>query len=186
MASASLNIPQTKPASERIDGRLERKMSPFGLHAQVQLAIAAALRAWAIERGVGRVGTEWDYDLTPPGDRTHRIVPDVAFLAYDRVAYDDDEAAQIPRIAPNVAIEILSEGQSVERSQRRIAILLACQAELLVFVDPRAREAWLVDRDGTRHLRDDDVIAHPALSGFHVRLQDCFEKPPPHHTPTSS
>src|SRR5579862_330801 len=124
MATLPLPIPETKPAMELIDGRLVQKMSPYGLHARVQAAIVSALHEWSDARGRGRVGTEWDYDLTPPGEKTNRLVPDVAYLSYDRVAYEDDDAAQVPTIAPNVAVEVLSREQTLANSQRRIEILL--------------------------------------------------------------
>jgi Uma2 family endonuclease len=85
-----LLIPQTKPAMEFIDGMFVRKMSPFGLHARVQLIVAARMQAWADERGRGRVGTEWDFDLTPPGESTNRLVPDAAYLSYARVGFEDE------------------------------------------------------------------------------------------------
>ena len=145
-------FPETKPATEFIDGRLAQKMSPFGLHARVQRVVAAALGDWSDERGRGRVGTEWDFDLTPTGGRTNRLVPDVAFLSYDRVPYEDEAEAQVPIVAPDVAIEILSQGQTLENSERRISIFLACGAKLIVLLDPRREVAWLVDAAGSREL----------------------------------
>jgi Uma2 family endonuclease len=164
---------------ELIDGRLVQKMSPYERHAYAQATMIVALREWADAKGRGRVGPEWDYDLTPPGDRTHRLVPDVAFLAYDRVGYDDEEAAQVPATAPNVAVEILSQGQTLENSQRRIEIYLACGSQVVILIDPRAEDAWLVDNTGVRHLNREDVIEHPALPEFALQLKRCFDRVPP-------
>lgn len=179
MPHSTLAIPETKPATELIDGHQAQKMSPYGLHSRVQGAVVTALRQWADARGRGRVGPEWDYDLTPPGDRTHRLVPDVAYLSYDRISYDDEEAAQIPKVAPNAAIEILSEGQTLESSQRRIAIFLRSGADVVILIEPRSQEAWIVDSHATRHLRRDDVIEHPAMPEFLLPLSRCFERVPP-------
>jgi Uma2 family endonuclease len=179
MPHTPLPIPETKPATELIDGLLVRKMSPYGLHARVQRIVASALGNWSDELGRGRVGTEWDFDLTPAGERTNRLVPDVAFLSYARVPYEDDEDAQVPVIAPDVAVEILSQGQTLENSHRRIAIFLACGAKLVVLIDPRAENAWLVDGAGVRVLGGDEAIEHPALPGFSLPLARCFERIPP-------
>jgi Uma2 family endonuclease len=179
MAYTPLPIPETKPATEFVDGRMLQKMSPYGLHARVQCAVAAALGAWSDERGRGRVGTEWDFDLTPPGRATNRLVPDVAFLSYERVAYDDRGAAQVPVVAPDVAIEILSQGQTLENSRRRIEIFLACGASLVVLIDPRAELAWLVDPNGTRSLARNESIEHAALPEFSLPLARCFDEVPP-------
>jgi Uma2 family endonuclease len=179
MRTRSLVVPETKPATEFLDGCLVQKMSPFGLHARVQLAVAAALRGWADARGRGRVGTEWDFDLTPPGSSTNRLVPDAAFLSYERVGFTDENGAQIPKISPNVAVEILSKGQTFDRSRRRIEIYLACGAELVIVIDPRAEEAWLVDANGAIHLGSGESIRHPALPEFSLDLRACFELVPP-------
>ena len=179
MSYTPLQIPETKPATEFIDGCLVQKMSPLGLHARVQAAVAIALGTWSDERGRGRVGPEWDYDLTPPGGSTNRLVPDVAYLSYDRVAYENEAAAQVPTVAPNVAVEILSQGQNLANSQRRIDIFLACGAELVILIDPRAEEAWLVDANGTAHLTRDDTIVHSALPDFSLPLRRCLELVPP-------
>jgi Uma2 family endonuclease len=179
MPAKPLEIPETKPATEFIDGQLVQKMSPFGLHARVQLAVAAALRSWADERGRGRVGTEWDFDLTPPGSRTNRLVPDAAYLSYDRVGYDEEEAAQVPVVAPNVAVEILSKGQTLENSAHRIEIYLGCGTELVVLVDPREEEAWLIDAAAVHYLDGHAAIEHAALPEFSLPLRSCFDMVPP-------
>ena len=174
-----LSIPETKPATELIDGYLAQKMSPYERHGYAQRIVASVLGDWADAKGRGRVATEWDYDLTPPGERTNRLVPDVAYLSYERISYEDDEAAQVPTVAPNVAVEILSEGQTLANSRRRIEIFLKCGAELVVLVDPRAEEGWLIDSNATRHLTRDDAIEHSALPEFTLPLKRCFEKVPP-------
>jgi Uma2 family endonuclease len=179
MAYTPLPIPETKPATEFVDGHMVQKLSPYGLHARVQRAVAGALGDWADARGRGRVGTEWDFDLTPRGQSTNRLVPDVAYLSYERVAYDDPAAAQVPVIAPDVAIEILAQGQTLENARRRIEIFLACGARLVVLIDPRLERAWLVDRNGTRSLARDEAIEHPALPEFSLPLARCFDEVPP-------
>jgi Uma2 family endonuclease len=179
MPTTPLPIPETTPATEFIDGRPAQKMSPFGLHARVQRVVAAALGDWSDERGRGRVGTEWDFDLTPPGERANRLVPDVAFLSYDRVSYEDVDGSEVPVVAPDVAVEILSHGQTLENSSRRLQIFFACGTELVVLIDPRAELAWLVDASGARTLSGNDAIAHPSLPGFALPLRRCFDEVPP-------
>ena len=179
MALSHLPIPETKPATEFIDGRMVQKMTPYGLHARVQLTVGSALLEWSEDRGRGRVGSEWDYDLTPPGERTHRLVPDVAYLSYERVAFDDEAAAQVPKVAPNVIVEILSEGQNLANSQRRLQIFFACGTELAILIDPRAEVAWLCEPGRTRTIAADEIIAHEALPDFALPLRKCFERTPP-------
>jgi Uma2 family endonuclease len=172
-------FPETKPATEFIDGHLVQKMSPRGLHARVQAAFSFALTAWAEAGGRGRVGVEWDFDLTPPGERKNRLTPDVAYVSYVRIPYEDDEAAEIPIVAPNVAVEILSPGQSPANSQERIRIFLACGAELVILVDPRAEYAMLYDGGEPQRVERAGLIEHPALPEFSMPLLRAFTKPQP-------
>jgi Uma2 family endonuclease len=179
MPSKPLDVPETKPATEVIDGLFTQKMSPFGLHSRVQLRIAAALQAWSDECGRGRVGTEWDFDITPPGDRTHRLVPDAAYLSYERVDFRDERAAQVPDVAPNVAIEILSKGETFENLVRRVEIYLSAGTEVVILVDPCSERACLVDSRGSQFIDDDAIIEHAALPGFSLPLRICFQLVPP-------
>lgn len=169
--------PETKPATEFIHGQLVQKMSPRGLHARVEGAFFRVLDDWADAHDAGRVGTEWDYDVTPPGEGTNRLVPDVAYLSYERVGFDDDEAAEIPKVAPNVVVEVLSPGQTMDDLADKLRIYLAAGVELAIYVDPRREYALLHDRCGTRTVTRDDYIEHPALPGFSVQLARVFEKP---------
>lgn len=172
--------PETKPATEFIHGRLVQKMSPRGLHARVEGEFYRALYNWADEHAAGRVGTEWDYDVTPPGEDTNRLVPDVAYLSYERVPFEDDDAAEIPTIAPNVVVEVLSPGQTMDDLAEKLRIYLAAGVELAIYVDPRREYALLHDPAGTRTVSHEEPIEHPALPGFSVRLARFFEKPGAH------
>jgi Uma2 family endonuclease len=171
-------FPETKPATEFIDGQLVQKMSPRGLHARVQAALARMLIDWAETRRAGRVGTEWDFDLTPPGGSVHRLVPDVAFLSYARVPYDDDDAAEIPTVAPELVIEVLSPGQSMADLARKIDIYRTAGVELIVVVDPRAQRAVLHGATGHATIRGGGTIEHPALPGLRLPLERAFAKGP--------
>src|SRR6202040_3305648 len=101
-------LPEAKPALEWVNGRVLQKVSPQRKHAVAQGRFYGALDAWARERGSGEVGTEWEFRIAPPGEVRRPLVPDVAYLSYDRVPYEDEEAADIPRVAPDVAVEVLS------------------------------------------------------------------------------
>ncbi len=179
-------IPETEPATEFIDGRMVRKMSPYGLHARVQRVIASAVGDWCDAAGRGRVGTEWDFDLAPPGQAVNRLVPDVAYLSYDRVGFEAEAAAQVPSVAPDAAIEILSEGQTLESSRRRVEIFLACGVGVVVLIDPRAERAWAIDAAGTREFSRADRLEHPSLPGFSLPLARCFDRIPPGGPPTGA
>ncbi len=125
------------------------------------------------------MGTEWDYDLTPPGECVNRLVPDVAYLSYERVGYDDEGAAQIPTVAPDVVVEVLSPGQTMEQLAEKVRIYLAAACRLVVVLDPREQYAVLHDAVGVCYLGREDHLTHEALPDFDVVLATFFDRPRP-------
>jgi len=79
-----VEIPETKPATELIDGELVQKMSPKQRHQELEYRWTTALRVWAGDRGTA-LG-EWRYEFRVPGQRFASLVPDVAYLS--RRAFD--------------------------------------------------------------------------------------------------
>ncbi|MBV8172425.1 MAG: Uma2 family endonuclease [Candidatus Eremiobacteraeota bacterium] len=174
-----ITVPQTKPATEWINGRALQKVSPQERHARAQGAIVSAMREWAHRTGAGRVGTEWEFRVTPPHEATRPLVPDVAFLSYDRLSYDDDSAAQIPYMAPDVAIEVLSPDDRRRDVAEKIRVYLAAGAKLVVLVDSERRTMTSYDAEGFNGFEGDETFNHPALPGFEVVVGKIFEKPQP-------
>ena len=170
---------QTKPASEWIGGRVVQKVSPRERHARAQGRIAAALLAWADRSGCGRVGTEWEFRIGPPGEEVRTLVPDVAYLSYERLGYDEDDAAQAPYVAPNVAIEVISPDDRRRYVDEKICVYLASGAELVVLIDPQQHTAALHDAACVTNLGAQDIFIHSALPGFAIRIGDIFAKPKP-------
>src|SRR5579872_839518 len=99
-------LPETKPALEWINGRAVQKVSPQRKHALAQTGFAIALGTWARTTGAGMVGTEWRFQVAPPGEERRPLVPDVAFLSYERSAGLDGEDREVPLVAPDIAVEV--------------------------------------------------------------------------------
>lgn len=108
MALEEIVLPITDPETEWVRGRALQKMSPKRNHARVQLAFGSALANWA--RGRGEVGTEWRFRIAVPGEARRPLVPDIAFVAFDRLRGLGEDDVQTPAFAPNVAVEVLSPG----------------------------------------------------------------------------
>jgi Uma2 family endonuclease len=174
-----ITVPQTKPATEWVNGRALQKVSPQERHARAQGQMVAALGAWAHATGLGRVGTEWEFRVTPPHESTRPLVPDVAFLSYERVGYEQEEAAQIPYMAPDLAVEILSQGDRRRDVDEKIRVYLAAGAKLVLLVDPAEHTFTAHDHEGARRLLPDETFTHWALPGFSMRVASCFELPKP-------
>jgi Uma2 family endonuclease len=177
MSIHEIVLPDTKPETEWILGRAVRKVSPFRTHALLQSAFSAALLQWSA--GGGAVGTEWRFRVAPPGEIRRPLVPDIAFVRYERLAGLEGRELEAPEFSPDVAIEIRSPGDRVQRIEHKIGVYLATGAELVIVVDPAGRTVRLHDADGTRELGRDDVIAHPALPGFSLALPELFKAADP-------
>lgn len=165
-------LPETKPETEWILGRAVRKVSPKRTHALLQVALGNALTAWAAGRG--EVGSEWRFRVAPPGEPRRPLVPDLAFVTNDRLAALSDDDLELPPIAPDVAIEILSPGDKPAYLAHKIEVYLAAGSALVMVVDPRTRSVRLHDARGTRTLSGGDAIVHDAMPGFVLPLPQLF------------
>jgi len=174
-----ITVPITKPATEWVNGRALQKVSPQERHARAQGRMVAALGAWADATGSGRVGTEWEFRVTPPHEATRPLVPDVAFLSYARLGYEQEDAAQIPYMAPDAAIEIISPGDRSRDIEERIRVYLAGGAKLVLYVDPVERTFAAHDSEGVQHFERDETFTHAALPGFSVLVDSIFKLPKP-------
>lgn len=172
MSIHEIVLPETKPETEWILGRAVQKVSPRRTHAKLQTALAVALTRWA--EGRGDVGTEWRFRIAPPGEIRRPLIPDVAYVSNERMRGLDDSDAELPPFAPDVAIEILSPGDSSRVIEHKTAVYLAGGSSLVIVVDPANRRADLHDAAGTRTFGDDDVLTHWSLPGFALPLRDLF------------
>jgi len=168
---------QTKPASEWIAGRVVQKASPSQRHASAQTRIAAALLAWSDEFETGRVGTEWEFRIAPPGEKPRTLVPDIAFLAYQKISLEKERAAQYPLTAPDAAFEVLSPRDRKSYVAEKIRVYLASGTVLVAIVDPDARTVALHDARGIRLLSALDIVRHESLPGFAMPVAAIFAKP---------
>ncbi|MBV8222688.1 MAG: Uma2 family endonuclease, partial [Candidatus Eremiobacteraeota bacterium] len=132
-----IRVPETKPATEWVNGRALQKMGPRRAHSIAQAEFASALITWARAARAGTVGTEWDFAIRPPGEMRRPLVPDVAFLSYSRLPYEKQLVTQIPRIAPDVVVEVKSPGDRKADIDEKIRVYLAAGTSVVFFVDPK-------------------------------------------------
>jgi Uma2 family endonuclease len=177
MSLHEIVLPETKPETEWVRGRALQKVSPTYWHAVLQTLIAAALYEWAEAGGFGRVGTEWRFRVTPPGELTRPLVPDVAYLSYASLPADAPaELFQVPLASPTVAVEILSPDDRSRDVADKIDTYLAAGSAAVVVVDPDEAEITIHERTGTATLRSGDTLVHSALPGFTLDVTTLFER----------
>jgi Uma2 family endonuclease len=166
-------LPETKPETEWLRGRAVRKISPLRDHSRLQSWWLRLLDDWA--EGRGEVGAEWRFRVAPPGEDIRPLVPDVAFLSYDRMGNATAKELQAPLVPPNAAIEIRSPGDSYADLEDKAATLLRAGTDVVIIVNPRTRTVIARDDDGKRVFSGSDTFEHHALPGFTFALPAMFD-----------
>ena len=167
-----------KPALEWVNNRVLQKVSPQRKHALAQLEFASALGRWARVRGSGMVGTEWRFQVKPPGEISRTLVPDVAYLSYDRMPAAELETTEMPTIAPDIVVEVRSPDDRQADIDEKVRVYLAAGTRVIFLVDPDERSVIAVDTNGVRE-QILGSITHKALPDFGLDPMFLFEMPRP-------
>src|SRR5271154_1544770 len=171
---AEIVLPETKPETEWVRGRALQKVSPTYRHSRLQSLMWQAMNTWAYGRG--RVGIEWRFRVAPPGEIARPLVPDVAYLAYQRLPAEADGVAQTPLAAPNAAVEVLSPGDRKRDVEHKIRTYLRAGTDVVIIVDPKKEAVIAHDLDGTRQFPIGETFAHAALPGFVLDVREYFAR----------
>ena len=103
-----VKLPETKPASEYIDGRILQKPMPQGKHSTIQGELISTINSLVKSQRIALAFPELRCTF---GGRS--IVPDVAVFAWERIPLDENgDVANVFEAAPDWTIEILSPDQS--------------------------------------------------------------------------
>ena len=127
-----LNLPETKPASEYIDGKIIPKPMPKGKHSTIQTELSTAINVALKPQKTARAFSELRCTF---GGRS--TVPDISVFTRDRIPRDDNhEIADSFKTAPDWTIEILSPEQSQTRVTKNILHCLDNGTHLGWLIDP--------------------------------------------------
>ena len=88
------------------------------------------------------------YFLLPTG-RWSSLLPDAHYMSYDRLPWSINDDAQRPRVAPDIAVEVLSPGDRPGRKWRKVETYLAHGAQLVIVLHPVKRRVVLHRADGS-------------------------------------
>ena len=134
-----LAIPETKPASEYIDGKIIQKPMPQGEHSTIQGELIIALNSALKPEKIARAFPELRCTFGGPS-----IVPDVTVFTWDRIPRQDNgRIANAFNIAPDWTIEILSPNQSYSRVMKNILHCLDNGTELGWLIDPQEQSVFV-------------------------------------------
>ena len=172
MAIHEIVLPETKPETEWVRGRALQKVSAQRTHSRLQGAMLMRLDRWATGRG--EVGTEWRFRVAPPNEVRRPLVPDVSYVSNERLRPLSDEEIEIPALAPDVAVEILSPDDRRIDIDDKIGVYLRAGSSLVIVVDPKKRAVELHDGAATTLLDENRTIEHRALPGFSYPVSELF------------
>jgi Uma2 family endonuclease len=160
------------PVAEYLDGRRYRKVSPRSSHSRVQGLLCQILNRCGSECGIA--GPEWDFKIGIVDATNSLLVPDVAFVTFERLmAVDADQREELP-IAPDIAAEVWSPKNSRAFLNRKIARYLACGTQLVLDVHPVRRTITAHALDGVRTYTEHDSFEHPSVPWLHFDVADAF------------
>lgn len=157
-----------KPYKELYDGVVREKVSRQLDHAKVQLAIAVALREWG--RARGEVAIELRVYLA----EGTTLVPDVAFITYERLTSLSKAERQKPPFAPDIAVEVRSPDDRERNIRRKTELYLTHGATLVLDVDPSMRTVLVTDSVSEKLLQPGDVLEHRAFPGLRLSVDELF------------
>jgi len=164
-------LPDDDNQHELDEGELIVMPPPMPRHGMVQRAVAVALDQAARKAGSGIVMTECGFRLAPDVVQA----PDVAFIREERraeITWD-----RYCEFGPDLAVEILSPGDTAARLQRKITQYLKAGTHTVWVLDPDSVTVSVYQKPGVfRTLTADDQIDAPELlPGFSIPVRTLFE-----------
>lgn len=136
---AFLKLPETKPASEYIEGHLIQKPMPQGKHSRIQGELVPA-----INQAVKSQKVAWAFPELRCTFGNRSTVPDIAVVRWERIPIDaNGEVANAFALATDWTIEILSPDQSHTKVTKNILHCLKHGAQMGWLIDPDERTIFV-------------------------------------------
>lgn len=143
-----------------------------------------SLLAALIVQRLGHFVETHDLGVVLTADGTLRIlpdqvrIPDASFLSWDKFPDRELPHEPVPAIAPDLAVEILSPGNTEAEMQRKLHDYFTAGVRLVWYIDPRTRTARsYTAEDRCAELGNQDVLSGgEVLPGFELSLKELFAK----------
>lgn len=168
-----LDLPETKPASEYINGTIIQKPMPQGEHSVLQGELFTAINAIAKPDQIARAFPE--LRCTFGGSA---IVPDLTIFQWSRIPRNEQGGiANRFEIAPDWTLEILSPNQSQHKVTRNILHCLGHGTEMGWLIDPKEKLVivYYGDRPPVYCDQPNQVLPSPHfLPNFKLTVGDMF------------
>jgi Uma2 family endonuclease len=169
-----LTLPETKPASEFVDGKITQKPMPQGQHSAIQGELVTVLNAFTKPNRIA-----WAFPELRCTFGNRSTVPDVVVFTWERLATNDDGTiANQFTTAPDWTIEILSPEQTTTRVTRNILHCLAHGTQIGWLIDPNEKLIFTYTRDRTPCYFEvaTDILPVPEFAqGLQLTLGQIFD-----------
>ena len=166
---AFLQQPETKPASEYIDGQISQKPMPKTAHSGIQGDLTSAINSKLKTAKIGRAFPE--LRCTFDG---RSIVPDITVLPWSKIPRDEKgKLADELFAAPDWMIEILSPEQSQTKVVRKIMRSLEHGSQIGWLIDPEEEcvFSYMPDLKTALHEKSDERLPVPEFAtDFHLTV----------------
>jgi Uma2 family endonuclease len=168
-----LALPETKPASEYIDGKIVQKPMPQGKHSLLRMKLLTFINSVLMEAKIAIAFPELRCTF---GGRS--IVPDVVVLKNENIPKDDDgEVSNVVTTAPDWTIEILSPDQSTIKVIKNILHCLDNGTEVGWLIDPAEKTILVYQPDRQVQVVDileDELIVPKFARSVKLTAGDIF------------
>lgn len=158
---------------ELIDGVLVEKAMGYPV-SRIGQVIASYLEIWLAQSKLGFV--IGDGAMTRM--QTHNMrIPDVCVTLWTRVGGSEVPGEQISGVVPDIAIEILSPGNTEREIERKRLEFFSSGTEQVWIVRPRTQtiDVWTNASQMTVLRIGDSLNGDPVLPGFQIPVQEVFE-----------
>ncbi len=149
-----LELPETKPASEYVNGEIEQKPMPQGEHSTLQIRLGTAINEVFLPKKLAHAFTELRCTF---GGRS--IVPDITVFSWNRIPKTEKgRIANKFELYPDWTIEILSPGQSANKRIKKILFCLKQGTELGWLIDPEDESVMIFQPNQLPEIKSDEEI----------------------------
>jgi len=165
---------RTGLAPELIDGVLVEKTVGY-IESLLAVELSALLLTFVKPAKLGIVlGADGTLRILPGQVR----VPDVCFISRDKFPGGALPDVPIPGIAPDLAVEILSRGNTKKEMQRKLVDYFAAGVRLVWYVDPQQKSAAVYTAPDQCTTVDEGGVLDggEVLPGFRLPLKDLFSR----------
>ncbi|MBM0745281.1 Uma2 family endonuclease (plasmid) [Phormidium sp. CLA17] len=173
MLKEFLKLPETKPASEYINGQVIQKPMPQGKHSIIQGELITAINAVVKKHRVAHAFPELRCTF---GGRS--IVPDVTVFSWDRIPVDENgDIANVFPICPDWTIEILSPDQSPTKVTGNILHCLKHGCQMGWLIDPEERSLLIYPSGQQPEFLQEEQDALPVpnlIANLQLTIADVF------------